>query len=304
MRITRESKEYQIYSRIKSKPTSGEKLALELGISRTAVWKFVEKLRGLGFEIESKKGYFVLSKPEVNPYDVADITFSELKDLVKEVQYYFFTDSTNVRAKEYGKPEVLHFAEEQSSGKGRLGRSWFSGKGGLYFTLTLKPALEIQDLPKIGLTAGLAVAKAVGGKIKWPNDVLIEGKKVCGILCELSGEFENPVVIVGIGINVKNDLPEELSDKAGRLCDFYECKPMDVFRVVLRNFYEEYQKLLKGKWEEIREEVIRLCETIGKRVRVETPSGIYEGIAESLSDEGALIVGGKKVYVGDCIHLR
>ncbi len=304
MRITRESREYRIYTKIKSKPTSGEKVASELGISRTAVWKFIEKLRGIGFEIESKKGYFIVNKPEINPYDVADIAFVELKNLVKEVHYYFFTDSTNIRAKEYGKPEVLHFAEEQSSGKGRLGRSWFSGKGGLYFTLTLKPALEIQDLPKIGLTAGVAVAKAVRGKIKWPNDVLIEGKKVCGILCEFSGEFENPIVIVGIGINVNNKLPEELSNKAGRLCDFYECKPLEVFRTVLRNFYEEYIKLLKGKWREIREEVVKLCETLGREVRVETPSGVYEGIAEDLSDDGALIVRGRKIYVGDCIHLR
>ncbi len=306
IKLTRNSTDFIIYRTLSTKAASGEELAAKLGVTRKAVWKAIEKLRSFGFEIEASKrtGYVITAKPELNPYDVADIAFSELKDVVDEVHYYSVTDSTNERARIYSKPGVLIFAEEQTAGKGRLGRRWESGKGGLYFTLTLKPEFGIEDIPKITLTTGLAVAKAIGGRIKWPNDVLINGKKVCGILCELAGEIESPIVIIGVGVNVKNEIPKELKEKAARLCDFFDCTPTQVFRRVLAEFYDCYNKLRSGKWDELRSELAYLCETIGKRVKVLTPSGVYEGIAEQIAEDGALVVNGRRIYAGECVHLR
>lgn len=305
MKIKRDSTIFKIFKFIES-GKSGEEIAKFLGISRTSVWKSVEKLREMGYSVEAKKGrgYAILSKPETSPLEIADIAFKNLKDLVCEVWYFQKTDSTNQRAREYSKPNVLFFAEEQSSGRGRMGRKWFSDRGGLYFTLTLEPRLNIEDIPKLTLTTGLAVAKALpDAKIKWPNDVLIQGKKVCGILCELIGEIENPVVIVGVGVNVKNRIPKELENKASSLSEFGNFKITDVFDRITREFHSYYSKLTNGYWREIRAEFIKNCETLGKKVRVETLSKVYEGLAEKIDEDGALIVNGERIYAGECFYL-
>ncbi len=299
IRITRESTIFKVY---KSLNRSGEEIAKKLGISRTAVWKAIEKLREFGYVIQSKKGigYRVISKPEISPVEVADIAFNNLKELVEEVWYYREVDSTNQRAREYSKPKTLFFAESQSAGRGRMGREWFSAKGGLYFSLTLKPELSIEDIPKLTLTTGLAVAKSIpNAKVKWPNDVLLNGKKVCGILCELVGEVEQLIVIVGIGVNVKNPIPKELEDKATN----FEAELIDVFDSVTQNLYVHYKMLFKGKWDKIRKEYIENCETIGKFVRVKTISKVYEGFAERIDDDGALVVNGERIYAGECFYI-
>ncbi len=306
VRISKYSTDYLVYKLLRAQHRSGEEIAAELDISRTAVWKAIEKLRSAGFDVDAKtrKGYAISSEPRFSPYHLADIVFTEMGDMVEEIYYFDVTTSTNEKAKEILKPAILLFAEEQSAGKGRHGRTWISPRGGLYFTITLKPELGIEDIPKVTLVTGLAVAKAIGGKIKWPNDVMIGGKKVCGILCELAGEVENPIIIIGIGINVENEIPEELKERAARLADFYSRSRLDVLRSVLRNFRSEYRKLRDGRWDEVRQDLLELCETLGRQVRVVTPAGVFEGIAEDIDESGALVVSGRKVYAGECIHLR
>ncbi len=281
---------------------SGEILAKKLGTSRTAIWKFVRRLEDFGYVIEKRRGlgYRIVKSPDLSPYEVARICKGS--KLIKEIYYYKVVDSTNERAKELGKPNVLFIAERQLRGRGRYGRTWVSEEGGLYFSITLPRLLPLEDIPKLTLTAGVALAKALNGKIKWPNDVLYKGKKLCGILCELVGCVENPMVVVGIGVNVNNETPSEgiaLKDVLGR-----KLSRAEVLESVLKVFEEYYFKLTKGFWEEIREEWKKLSDTLGRHVRVETSKGIYEGYAVDIDLDGGLILSdGKKVYSGDCFYM-
>lgn len=225
-------------------------------------------------------------------FEFAEIAFRSLPFL-EEFHFFELIDSTNERAK-YGKPFSLFFAEEQISGRGRFERQWVSRKGGLYFSIVL-PGYSVS---KITLISALSVAESVeASRIKWPNDVLLFGKKFCGILGEV---FENKV-IVGLGINVENDVSG--FDFACNLKSFYPISREDVFEKVTSNFARNYANLLAGKWQEIFARFAELCETKGKKVRVITLHRVIEGIAE-LSEDGAIVVDGEKIYSGDCIHLR
>ncbi len=304
MEIMKHGTDYRVFEILDGgDEISGEEIAKKLGVSRASVWKAVEKIKSSGIVVESrtKVGYRIVSKPDPNPYDVAKIAFRNLGHLVDEVKYYYVTDSTNERAKSMAKPGVLFFAEQQSAGRGRMGRKWFSNKGGLYFSITLQPRFGIEDMPKLTLTTGLAVAKAIDGRVKWPNDVLIDGRKVCGILCEIVGEIDRPIVIVGIGINVRNRLPEGV--EAARLADYGWERIIDVFDAVTASFYFHYNMLLSGEWERLRENFVEMCDSIGRRVRIITHSKVYEGVAERIDDDGALVVNGERVYSGDCFYV-
>ncbi len=301
MRIVRDSTDFRIYTILSKNPASGEKLADELGISRAAVWKMVQKLRENGVDVLSgRKGYIILGERELNPYEVAEISF---RNGFEEIHYFEETDSTNERAKEYGRAKCLFFANRQTAGKGRHGRSWISEKGGLYFSMTFSPPLDYSELPKLTLVAGLSVAEAIPeAEIKWPNDILLKGKKVCGILSELHGEIEKPLVVVGIGINVENPVPEELN--ATSLSQFQKTSRKDVFEEVLSNFHRNYKKLLNGKWGDLRRKIELLCSTIGKEVKVITTVGEIRGRAERIAEDGSLVVDGRRIYAGECVHLR
>jgi len=283
---------------------SGETLAELLGVSRTAVWKFIRKLENLGYVIERKKGtgYRIVRTPDLSPYEIATIC-RDLR-LIDEIYYYTVVDSTNRRAKEVAKPKTLFIAERQTEGRGRYGRRWMSEAGGLYFSIALPPQLPVEEIPKLTLTTGVAVAKALKAMLKWPNDVLYNGRKLCGILCELFGEIEEPMVVVGIGINVNNPTPSNgvsLKDIHGR-----EFNRLEVLRDVLVSFERHYFRLLNGEWEDIREEWKCLSETLGRNVVVRTARGNYEGKALDLDGDGGLILdtGGKivKIFSGDCFY--
>ncbi len=279
---------------------SGEKISRILGVSRTSVWKFVKKLEGLGYVIEKRRGvgYRIVKAPDLSPYEVALVC--KRSSLVDEIHYYKVTDSTNLRAKEVLKPRTLFIAERQTAGRGRYGRSWMSEDGGLYFSITLP--ISIENVLKLTLTVGVSIAKVLNAKLKWPNDVMFSGRKLCGILCEVVGGVEFPLVIVGIGINVNNPTPEcgiSLKDIHGR-----KFSRVEVLDCVLRSFESYYHRLLNGDWSEIRKEWIDLNETLGKNVTVRTVNRTYRGFALDLDEDGALIlrVGRDvvKVYSGDC----
>lgn len=306
MQITRKSTDYQVYKILLKEQLSGEEIGRRLGITRSAVWKAIERLRSYGIKIYSTgRKYTISERSDCNPYEIADISFKSAGEYIDEVIYFETINSTNERAKEEGRAKILVFAESQTAGKGRLGRRWESEKGGLYFTITLAPGIDYTDLPKITLTAALSVAEALPeGKIKWPNDVLIRGKKVCGILSEIYGELEKPLVILGVGINVSNPIPDNLKDTASSINDFYNLTRREVFESFMANFGKYYKMMLEGGWREIRRRFLSRCETIGKVVKVIMPNEEITGVAEGLSEDGALIVNGRKVFAGDCIHLR
>ncbi|RLI84915.1 MAG: biotin--[acetyl-CoA-carboxylase] ligase [Archaeoglobales archaeon] len=279
---------------------SGERIARMLGVSRTSVWKFVKKLEDLGYVIERKRGlgYRILRSPDISPYEVASVCRD--LSLIDEVYYYKVTDSTNLRAREVAKPRRLFVAERQTKGRGRYGRSWMSEEGGLYFSITL--SMPIEYVPRLTLTTGVSIARVLNAKLKWPNDVMFEGRKLCGILCELVGGVEDPLIIVGIGINVNNpSCGISLKEIYGR-----EVSRIDVLSRVLRSFERYYFKLLSGDWDEIRREWIDLSETLGRYVKVRTVNRTYEGFALDLDEDGGLMldVGGKvvKVFSGDCFY--
>ncbi len=296
MILTRDSTDFMVYKMLLNSPLSGAEIAAKLSVSRAAVWKHVEKLRRYGVVVEARKGYEISSQKDPNPYAVAKAAFEAFPE-IGEVHYYDVVDSTNEAARRERRENAVFFAERQTAGRGRRGRSWVSEPGGLYFSVTLKP--DFEDVQRVTLAAGLAVARSVGGAIKWPNDVLIDGKKICGILCELAGSVEEPLLIVGIGINVRNPVPEN----AARLCDYSEYSIVEIFDKVMRNL-RECCLAIPNRWPDMLDEVRSLCETLGRRVRVYTPSGVIEGVAEKIDDDGALVVDGIRVLAGDCVHLR
>lgn len=287
---------------------SGEEVAKLFGISRNAVWKRIQRLKEMGFEVEAKKGkgYRIRKSPEFSVISILEaLKNAKAERVVRRVYYYTETDSTNERAKILEAGSLI-LAERQLAGKGRLGREWVSEKGGLYFSIVLEPNLSIEDVPKLTLTAGVAVAEALANfraRLKWPNDILIDGKKVCGILSEISGEVERPKIIIGIGINVKNPVP----NGAVNLQAYGEISLVDIFERVVASFVSYYAELLSGEWDRIKNKWIEFSDTIGKRVRVSSSGKTYVGRAIGLADDGGLLLESegtiKKIYSGDCFYI-
>jgi BirA family biotin operon repressor/biotin-[acetyl-CoA-carboxylase] ligase len=210
---------------------SGEKISEEFGLSRTAIWKHISSLRNDGYEILSvtNKGYQLISSPDV-------INEDELKEelrvklIGKELIHFDSLGSTNDKAKEMAnglEEGSVIVAEEQTAGKGRLGRSWSSpGRKGIYMSVILKPEGEPSHAAKLTLLGAAAVALAmeelgIDVKIKWPNDIILNGKKVAGILTEMSSELGIiNYIVLGIGINVNqtiDEIPEDIRNKATSL---------------------------------------------------------------------------------------
>ncbi|GMG97438.1 biotin--[acetyl-CoA-carboxylase] ligase [Tepidimicrobium xylanilyticum] len=300
---------------------SGESISNELGISRTAVWKHIKALREEGYDIESvhKKGYRLLSCPDI-------LTLEEIEEYLttdfigRNVYYFDSLSSTNNKAKEMALKEkegTIIIAEEQIKGRGRLGRNWVSPKGkGIWMSIILKPDMIPSEVAKLTLIGAAAInrgleATGINSYIKWPNDILIEDKKVCGILTEMSCELNMiNYVIMGIGINVnldKEDFNEELKDKATSL-KLVTGKKIDRKRLIgnilnhLENLYIPFKE--RGDISK----TIRISREksilIGKEIRVITGDKELIGKALSIDDEGQLVVEFKdgrveKVFSGE-----
>lgn len=209
---------------------SGQDICNRLGVSRTAVWKNINALKQEGYEIDSvnNKGYRLISEPDIiNEMRIRE--YMHTKWMAKNIIYLPVTDSTNTQAKRLGEEGAEHgtlvVTQCQTAGRGRRGRSWESPEGNVYFTFILRPDVEVSRASMITLISVLALAKAIEKvtglhtQIKWPNDVVANGKKLCGILTESSTDLEYiNYVVVGIGINVnQTSFPDELADKASSL---------------------------------------------------------------------------------------
>lgn len=303
---------------------SGEEMAKRLGVSRTAVWKHIQELRRDGYDIvsHSRSGYSLQSAPDtLRPEEIKNGLHT--KRIGTEIRFYLTIDSTNLEAKrlaQQGAPDgLVVVAEEQGKGRGRLERSFFSPAGkGIWFSVVLRPDFLPQDAPKCTLLSAVAVAKAAedfGMKvgIKWPNDVLAGGKKLVGILTEMSAEMERiHYVIIGTGINVNikaQDFPEELRDKAA---SFLQVKGETIpraafFRAVLEHMDALYDAILREGFAEIFSEWRRYSITLGQMVRVIDARGggqeAFVGKAVDIDDDGALLVdtaeGRRRVLAGD-----
>jgi len=286
---------------------SGEEISKEFHMTRAAIWKYINMLKEDGYTIESvpRKGYRIISLPDI-------LTYEEVKkyldtDFIGRNIYYFDSiNSTNKKAKEiaFGEKEgTVLVAEEQANGKGRLGRQWISPKGkGIWMSIVLKPKVDPMTVAKITLLGAAAVHKAlinmgIKSEIKWPNDILIDGKKVCGILTEMSAELNMiNYVIMGIGINVnldEDDIPEDLKDKAtsikikkGEIIDRKQ-----LLATVLNEFEKFYIDFINNN---IVSKAINICKEnsalIGKEIKVIRGEEIRLGRALDINEEGELVV--------------
>ena len=223
----------------------------------------------------------------------------------KKIVFLREVASTNDFAKtlaNYGADEgTVIFAEEQSAGKGRLGRTWISPRGGLYFSIILKPKIKVSDAVKLVFVASLAVAETIrdlyglNAETKWPNDVLVDGKKVCGILAETSSIGERlKFVVLGIGINanfnVKEAFPKELQESATSLQDVLGRKVEieKLFKKLLERLERLYTLFLKNGFTQILEKWKKFASFLGCQVEVLSDSQKWIGLALNVEEDGSL----------------
>ncbi len=288
---------------------SGQQLSDQLGISRTAVWKYICQLKEEGYRIEAvrNRGYRLTEEADV-------ITAAELATMLhtrwlgKHIEYFDETDSTNIRARklaEEGAPHgTLVVADCQTAGKGRRGRDWSSPSGtGIWMSIVLRPGCPPYRASMLTLAAGMAAARGIERaaglqtRIKWPNDLVIGGKKICGILTEMSTEEESiRHVITGIGINVNTEsFPEEIAETATSLRLQSESRePFKRSSIIAAaaEAFELYYSRFMETWdmEQLMEEYNSLLVNKGRSVRVLDPKGEYEGTALGIDKEGSLLV--------------
>jgi BirA family biotin operon repressor/biotin-[acetyl-CoA-carboxylase] ligase len=304
----------------KSTFVSGEEISKELGISRAAIWKHIQKLRELGYEIQSKtnEGYKLIKTPDSQiQYELERLL--DTKIIGKKILFLKEVDSTNNRAKQIALEEkegAVVISEKQTSGRGRRGRKWESPEGGIAISFILKPNVSPERAPQMTLISSLALVETLNkihnglnAKIKWPNDILISGKKISGILTELSADMEKiNYVVVGVGVNL-NSTVENLPENATSLK--IETKEQVSIKQFLKSFFDHYDKLyleyLNGGIDQIIERWKKNSDTIGKKVKIIGINETYEGLAKDIDENGALILKTNekeiKVYSGD-VSLR
>lgn len=306
---------------------SGEGLSRRLNVSRTAIWKRIKHLRSLGYKIEAstRSGYRLIQSPDI-------LAPSEIKPLIKTkwlgktIHYFHTLESTNSKAYELAtqgaeEGEVV-IAESQTKGRGRLGRSWFSPPYlNLYLSVILRPKIPPQQAPLITLMAAVATAEAIEKSsglrpsIKWPNDILLGGRKMAGLLNEIKSETDQiDFVILGIGINLNMDqkmfpkgirpLATSLKRESGR-----SISRAELLSALLQKLEEWYSVFLKEDGSVILNAWRRRAQIKGKRVRVTSFGETLSGTAVDIDSEGALIIETKngerkRVVAGDVEYIR
>ena len=304
---------------------SGEEISGNLGITRTAIWKHVQELRNLDYDITAVPhlGYRLLSCPDrFFPWEIKHILKN--KFIGKTIYYYESLPSTMDRAMDLAfkdTPEgTLVIAEGQTKGRGRMGRTWQSCKyKGIYFSLIFKPRIPPQQAPVLTLISAVAICQglkqqlSLETQIKWPNDILLNNKKIGGILTELSAEMDIVhAVIVGVGINVNNE-KKSLPYTASSLKEITGCEisRLSLLQSILSCFEEKYLQFQKQGVENILDEWRHFSATLGKRVRLcmsgQRPQIIGEAV--DIDHDGGLLIRQdsglvERVVAGDIIHCK
>ncbi|MBM7117281.1 biotin--[acetyl-CoA-carboxylase] ligase [Archangium primigenium] len=305
---------------------SGEALSDKLGLSRTAVWKHVESLRGKGYRIDAvpARGYRLMDVPDkLSPLELTPLLSTH--HLGQGLHFHESLPSTNETAFRLATDGAEHgevvVTEQQTAGKGRRGRVWASPSGlNLYFSAILRPDLPPQRAPELTLVAAVALCEVLReegaeASIKWPNDVQIGGKKVAGILTELSAEPERVhFVVLGIGVNLNAgpaDFPPELAETATSLCMALGRRiNRALFTAALWGRLEEWLDLHQDVgFDPVRQRWVELTGTLGQEVRVRTDRSELRGVAEGIDDSGALLVRTadgrvERVLAGDVEQVR
>ena len=290
---------------------SGQEMCGHFGVSRTAVWKAIGQLKKEGYEIESvqNKGYRLIEE------DAEDLSKVDLESRIKTkwagkpVLFYKSIDSTNTAAKKLAEEGAcegsLVVADMQTAGRGRRGRAWVSPSGtNIYYTIILRPNIEPDRVSMLTLVMGLSVAEGMqeelSGKkedifIKWPNDVVTQGKKLVGILTELSAEQDYVhYVVIGVGINVREqEFAEEIRDRAISLDGAFDVRINRgrLLAAIMEKFEKNYELFMQTKdFSLIKSAYERLLVNKDNKVRVLDPREEYEGIERGITDRGELIV--------------
>jgi BirA family transcriptional regulator, biotin operon repressor / biotin---[acetyl-CoA-carboxylase] ligase len=312
----------KILSGLRASPggVSGAELAEQLSISRAAIWSRIEALRQAGYEIEAGPhfGYRLVSSPDAlhaddllarlsEPAANADPAAPRPVIIGRDIQVFKETTSTNDvierLARDGVREGIVVFAESQTRGRGRLGRKWVSpANKGLWFSILLRPNLNPRETTQLTVASANALRRAIIAEtglrpeIKWPNDILIGGKKVAGILTELSAELDRVKhITLGIGVDVNVDageLPPEVRKLATSL-KIEAGAPVsrvELAAQILRELDRDYARIRRGKFSEVADEWEAGCATIGKKVTVQMGDRKITGCAESLDDDGALLV--------------
>jgi len=284
---------------------SGSRIAKEIGVSRSTVWRWVERLREVGVRVKGRPntGYFLERVPDIL---TPDLLRQQLKGSMfgKRIHHFFRTDSTNRVAMELGytnEPEgTVVIAEEQTAGRGRAGRNWHSERAtGIYATLLLRPKISPVQAPLLTMMAGLSAHAAIQAQtglqpdMKWPNDLMLNGKKLGGILTEMHAEpTVVRFVVVGIGINVNQEkFPAELSAIATSLRaeTGRGQSRLELLARLLREFETDYNRFLRDGSGSVTERFTQVSSyASGKKVRVTNGKETYIGVTAGLRPEGLL----------------
>lgn len=309
--MSRTSKRKQQVLRIlhknQDKYISGQELSDRLEVSRTAVWKYIQSLREQGYVIDSSSrlGYRLVKAPDIlSPEEIKKDLKTDL--LGCEVIYQEEVKSTNSVAKsearQGAKEGTIIVAGEQVGGKGRLGREYFCPPGGIWFSVILRPDMKPAFASQLNFVSVISLAKTIDEltdlvpEVKWPNDVLINGKKVSGILTEMSAEIDQiNYLIPGIGINLNialDEFPSDLKNKATSIQEESgeQISKLDFFLLLLEKLEEEYFKLQKEGFEKIIEDWKEYNITLGNEVTVTSNSEVLTGQAVDIDKEGSLLV--------------
>lgn len=299
---------------------SGEELAKKLKISRQALWKHISNLTQKGYEITAipHRGYSLNSTPD--KFYPEEVKYKlKTKLIAKQIHYYDSLDSTQDSVWKLGlagEPEgTVVFAERQTKGKGRLARKWISPSGGIYFSLLLRPEfLLLGEVSQISLVIALAAIKAikkvtgVSCQVKWPNDIILSGKKLGGVLCEINAETDKVnFIVVGVGININSkDLPPEAISLL--LNTRKRFRRVEIAKAILSEIEDCYQRARKDKFSSLLKQWSKFCILWGKRIRVKIFDRIIEGEAQGIDERGYLLLRSNnglisKLSAGDIIKV-
>ena len=302
------SKILELFRRCEGNFLSGEEISRSLGVSRTAVWKQIRSLREFGYDIEavSSKGYRLLKRPDRL---VGEDIQTELDTSVVGRKVLCFEElaSTNVMACELGEkgePEgTVVIADRQYAGKGRLGRRWESPSGvNLYASILLRPEIPPWNAPQLTFVSAAATAETIAhmhdlpARVKWPNDVLIDGRKVSGLLNEMSGESERlNYVVLGIGVNVNmeaSQFPEGLRNPATSLAmeKGASVSRFDLTCSLLQRLDSLYSLYLTQGFDPIRRRWEACCDLVGQLVEIDQQGRIERGCVRGVDADGALLL--------------
>ena len=289
---------------------SSKQLSSQLGFSRVAVWKQIQKLKKIGYHIsaDARKGYQIISRPDILlPTEI--YRNLQTKYIGRQIFYHKQVTSTNCMVKESIKDKNMYFregavmiADLQTAGRGRLGRNWYSPHGGIWLTIVLFPNLEPVYIAKITLMTAVALVQSIkrlyriSVQIKWPNDLISGNRKLCGILTEMAAESDRiNYVLAGIGINAnmqRQEFPEDIREQSISLQEILggSVSRIKLVQVLLENFENYYDRLQKKQFESILEEWKENSDTLGKNIVINSAGQTISGKAVDLTPEGALVI--------------